>query len=176
MGTSNRFKFVAAVAVILERGDGKILLQKRKGAYAAGFHMLPTGHVDGAESIQQAMARELEEETGIVVHPADLTLVHMTQTAYDQTDELITFFFHTNQFSGKLVNREPHKCESMEWVNPEKLPDTFLFHARHVVNQWNRGDECAVTTFPVNPRRNVTELTQELIDRRRNRPAGPAPK
>jgi mutator protein MutT len=172
----NRFKFVAAVAVIVENEDGKILLMKRKGGYAAGFHMLPTGHVDGAETIQQAMARELAEETGIDVHPASLTLVHMTQTSYDQTDELITFFFHTDQFSGEPENMEPHKCESIEWVDPAKLPDTMLLHARNVVSQWNRGEECGLTSYPVNPRRNVMDLTQEFIDRRRNRQPGPGPK
>ena len=168
-----RFKFVAAVAVVLEREDGKILVQQRKGAYADGFFMVPTGHVDGGETMQEAMARELAEETGIIVHPADLELFHMSHSVYDVNDELITFFFRTDNFTGNGVNREPHKCAGLHWVEPDKLPGPFLIHARQAIRGMDRGDGFGVTSYAIKPRVNIVDLT--LMNQRRPKGPGPAP-
>jgi ADP-ribose pyrophosphatase YjhB (NUDIX family) len=53
------------VSIALSR-DGKLLLVRRgRGAYS-GLWSLPGGHVQAGESLSDAAARELREETGIV--------------------------------------------------------------------------------------------------------------
>ncbi|MBU0800376.1 MAG: NUDIX domain-containing protein, partial [Alphaproteobacteria bacterium] len=156
--SKQRFKFVAAVAVVVERADGKILVQKRKGTFADGFYMLPTGHVDGGETTAEAMARELKEETGIEVFPGDLELFHMSHSAYDTTDELITFFFRTDNYHGEGVNQEPDKCSALEWVDPKKLPQPFLIHAAHAIRVMDDG-MFEMASYPLKPRVNVLQLT-----------------
>jgi 8-oxo-dGTP diphosphatase len=52
---------VAALAV----KDGKILLVKRKYPPGAGKWSLPGGHVELGERLEEAVLRELKEETGV---------------------------------------------------------------------------------------------------------------
>jgi 8-oxo-dGTP diphosphatase len=52
---------VAALAV----KDGKILLVKRKYPPSAGKWSLPGGHVELGERLEEAVLRELKEETGV---------------------------------------------------------------------------------------------------------------
>jgi len=52
---------VAALAV----KDGKILLVKRRYPPSAGRWSLPGGHVELGERLEEAVLRELKEETGV---------------------------------------------------------------------------------------------------------------
>lgn len=52
------------VVMIIERTAGNILLH-RKGWYEPGVYRLPTGGIEAGESIEDALARELTEETGL---------------------------------------------------------------------------------------------------------------
>jgi len=57
---------VGVGAVILD--EGKILLEKRKNAPGKGKWSIPGGLVDLGESIEQAVIREVKEETGLDVY------------------------------------------------------------------------------------------------------------
>ena len=57
---------VGVGAVILD--EGKILLEKRKNAPGKGKWSIPGGLVDLGESIEQAVIREVKEETGLEVY------------------------------------------------------------------------------------------------------------
>ena len=56
---------VGVGAVIVH--EGKILLEKRKSAPGKGKWSIPGGLVELGESIQQAVVREVKEETGLEV-------------------------------------------------------------------------------------------------------------
>src|SRR3954451_8096871 len=45
--------------------DGKVLLTRRARSPAKGFYSLPGGRVEFGESLHQALAREIDEETGL---------------------------------------------------------------------------------------------------------------
>ena len=68
------------VAVLLtpvkERGKYKgILVQQRGIAPAIGEWALPGGHMELGETVEEAAAREMVEETGIVIDPLDINIV-----------------------------------------------------------------------------------------------------
>ncbi|MFJ5922297.1 NUDIX domain-containing protein [Kitasatospora sp. NPDC092948] len=67
--------------VVCVRGD-EVLLIERGWPPFKGFLALPGGHVDPGETSRAAAARELLEETGIRVDPADLVFVGL----YDAPD------------------------------------------------------------------------------------------
>ena len=55
--------FHAAVYGIIRDSTGKILTVKRKNTgYLDGWYGLPAGHIEGIETIKEAMQREIQEE------------------------------------------------------------------------------------------------------------------
>jgi 8-oxo-dGTP diphosphatase len=58
---------VRVVGAVVVRADGKLLLIKRGNEPGRGLWSLPGGHVEPGESDVEAVAREVLEETGLVV-------------------------------------------------------------------------------------------------------------
>ena len=56
---------VAAVTIISR--EGKVLLIRRAGYPGYGLWSVPGGYVDRGEVVEEAAAREIEEETGLLV-------------------------------------------------------------------------------------------------------------
>lgn len=63
-------EFTADVVVVRE--DGHVLLVRRGAEPFEGAWALPGGHLDSGETPLDAAVRELAEETGVRVEPADL--------------------------------------------------------------------------------------------------------
>jgi 8-oxo-dGTP diphosphatase len=64
---------MTVVAVALVDSEGRILLQQRApGRAMAGLWEFPGGKVEAGELPEDALARELEEELGIGIAPADV--------------------------------------------------------------------------------------------------------
>lgn len=57
-----------AVCGILELGDGRIILTRRKFEPMAGMFDLPGGFVDTMETAEDALTREIHEELGLTVN------------------------------------------------------------------------------------------------------------
>jgi len=53
-----------AVSAVIFR-DGKVLLVRRARSPGKGFYSLPGGRVEHGESLHEALAREVDEETGL---------------------------------------------------------------------------------------------------------------
>ena len=61
-----------AVGVLLQDDDSFLLTTRPAGKVYAGYWEFPGGKLDAGESVEQALARELHEELGIEVDPADV--------------------------------------------------------------------------------------------------------
>jgi 8-oxo-dGTP diphosphatase len=63
---------IPVVALALLAADGRVLLQRRKfGAMHGGLWEFPGGKVKPEESLESALVREIREELGIALDPAD---------------------------------------------------------------------------------------------------------
>ncbi|MDX3024933.1 NUDIX hydrolase [Streptomyces acidiscabies] len=111
--------------VIVRDGD-KILLSQRGGPYGHGRWHMPSGKLDRGEALPEGAARELYEETGIIVDPADLQLVQIVHHRQDPEVERIGFFFLAGTWEGDPVNREPDKCMALTWFAADGLPDDII--------------------------------------------------
>lgn len=63
------------VGAVVVGQDGKVLLVKRRFEPSAGYWSLPGGHVEPGETLEEAVLRELLEETGLVGHNPKLLAV-----------------------------------------------------------------------------------------------------
>lgn len=68
------------VAVVIQPVDGQVVLIRRGIEPGVGLLALPGGYMDLGESWQSAAAREMREETGIVIDPAGLVEFRVRST------------------------------------------------------------------------------------------------
>ena len=66
----------ANVGIILSNTQGQVFWARRIGQDAWQF---PQGGIDSAESPEEAMFRELKEETGLNPDDVDLSLIHISE-------------------------------------------------------------------------------------------------
>jgi mutator protein MutT len=106
------------VAFIIRSGD-QILVERRKMTkrLLPGAVALPGGHVDMGEGIDDALARELHEELGIVATRSWLvcTLDHHAE------EWRRLHYFAIDSWTGAIENNE---AESLHWIaidNPSAL-------------------------------------------------------
>jgi 8-oxo-dGTP pyrophosphatase MutT (NUDIX family) len=137
------FSVVPAAYLLLLRGTGpdlEVLLQLRgpgttymAGHWAAGA----AGHIEYAESVTAAAAREAREELGIDLAPEDMTpLCAMQRTVpgcADPIEQRVDFFLTARRWTGEPTVREPEKCTELGWFAPSRPPQPMVPHEGHVL-------------------------------------------
>ncbi len=128
-GAAEAIRYTADVVAV--RPDGRVLLIERGWPPYQGLLALPGGHVDAGETALAAAARELCEETGILVDPADLVFIGV----YDEPDR-----DPRGRYVGvAYLARVPEGTEAVagddaagvEWMSLDALPEELAFdHAR----------------------------------------------
>jgi 8-oxo-dGTP diphosphatase len=100
---------VIEVAVGLLIGpDARFLLTSRPtGKAYAGYWEFPGGKLESGESVEQALRRELQEEIGITIGPAEPWKVSLV----DYPHALVRLHFcKVREWSGELHMREGQSC------------------------------------------------------------------
>jgi 8-oxo-dGTP pyrophosphatase MutT (NUDIX family) len=133
---------LAASVVLLRGGAGalELLLVQRNPAarFMGGVWVFPGGAVDAGETLEQAAARELEEEAGVTL-PAATSLVRWSQWI---TPEAIPIRYDTHFFlapapAGATVRIDGEECVDFRWLAPAAaLEDVALaFPTRRQLEQ-----------------------------------------
>ena len=93
-------------------------------------------------ALDEAAARELKEETGLLVDPADLALVHVihVERGWDQAGQFVLFVFATDTWAGELTNPEPDKHLTAEWVAASGLPTPAFPTSTQALAAYRDGD------------------------------------
>ena len=63
---------IPCVGAVITDDQGRLLFIKRRHAPGAGLWSLPGGRIEPGETDAQALAREIHEETGLVIEPGQL--------------------------------------------------------------------------------------------------------
>ena len=130
-----RFKITPSVYLVLIKNN-KILLSRRYNTgYFDGNYSFPAGHLDGRETFKQATVRETEEETGIVLDPADLELIHIMNRKIPG-DERVDFFFTTKKWQGEPKIMEPKKCDDLSWFELNNLPKNIMPYVKQAIDSF----------------------------------------
>ncbi|MFG2569939.1 NUDIX domain-containing protein [Streptomyces sp. NPDC048567] len=84
----------------------------------------PGGKAEPGEALDEAAARELKEESGLLVDPVGLALVHVIhiEQGRDQAGQFVLFVFATDTWAGELTNAEPDKHLTAQCVPADRLP------------------------------------------------------
>lgn len=106
------------VGVALIDGDGRILVQQRPpGKAMAGLWEFPGGKVEGGETPDAALIRELREELGIDVQQACLAPACFASEALGER-HMILLVYICRKWTGIP---QPLEATALKWVRPIEL-------------------------------------------------------
>jgi ADP-ribose pyrophosphatase YjhB (NUDIX family) len=113
--------FPVVVHTLLLRGQTLLLLRRAKTGYMDGWYALPGGHLQRGERVVDCAIRELREETGIVVQPAELRSAAVLP--YRSADQQgIDFIMTCTSFAGEPYLAEPDRFDDLGWWSIDALP------------------------------------------------------
>ncbi|MGW1228141.1 nucleotide triphosphate diphosphatase NUDT15 [Streptomyces sp. NPDC001515] len=120
------------VGVLVRDGRGRILLGRHHG----GTWELPGGKVDAThESVAEAAARELCEETGIRVGPDEVRILAMLHDAVHGINR-VTMAALVDIGTAVPEVTEPHLIATWRWVRPEELPAPLFDPSAQILAAW----------------------------------------
>jgi len=112
--------FLAVSAAIVR--DGKILVVRRARAPAHGLYTLPGGVVEVGETLIEAVAREVREETAMTVEPVALAGFReaVARDAQDRVERhFVILCFAARWRAGEPVLNE--ELDEARWIDPAEL-------------------------------------------------------
>lgn len=125
-GVSVARPYTEVAVGILLRADGAMLLTTRPpGKVYAGYWEFPGGKLEAGETVEQALRRELVEELGVTIGPAEVWKV----TEHDYPHALVRLHWcKVWQWTGEFEMREGQTMAWQQWpldvrpVLPGALP------------------------------------------------------
>lgn len=119
---------VDAVVFAYQKEDLQVLLIQRKNDPFKGKWALPGGFVEDDESLDAAVSRELEEETGI--HTTDLAQLYtFGQPNRDPRGRAISVSYYTEVNKGDVNPQAASDAAETQWFSMNHLPELAFDHA-----------------------------------------------
>ena len=115
------------VAACLCECDGKLLLLKRlEGKSEGGKWGAPGGKMDEGETILEALAREVFEETGVRIEdPSRLTIVQEFFVRTEKKDFVYHLYRHSFDAEPE-VSLNPHEHTEAQWIGAKEALEMEL--------------------------------------------------
>ncbi len=103
-------------AVIMRVTDGKRVLLGRQAVWPAGMYSVLAGFVELGETLEEAVAREVREETGLAI----ANVRYFASQPWALPDSLMVGF--TAEYAGGELKVDRAELEDAGWYPPEDLP------------------------------------------------------
>jgi ADP-ribose pyrophosphatase YjhB (NUDIX family) len=115
------------VGCVLRDAEGRVLLMRRSDN---GLWGLPGGGVEPGESVAEAVAREVYEETGLTIRPRRLVGVYSDPNRIVRYADGNEYQPVALNFLCELVEGTPRPSDealAVEWFPADALPDDLLW-------------------------------------------------
>jgi ADP-ribose pyrophosphatase YjhB (NUDIX family) len=112
--------FLAVSAAIVR--DGRVLIVRRATRPMLGLYTLPGGVVEAGETLEEAVLREIAEETGLTIAPVGLA--GYRDAIFRDKDKRVERHFVIMAFAARWVAGEPRLNEELHdyhWLTPAEL-------------------------------------------------------
>lgn len=123
---SQNMKLFVAVKAIIVNEKREVLLLREASTYIDGTNIgrydVPGGRIDVTESLEDALSREVMEETGLQVLTSNLVDVHDTfNEKGGETWHIIRLFYQVKCAEGEVVLSKDH--DKYRWVSLDSIND-----------------------------------------------------
>jgi 8-oxo-dGTP pyrophosphatase MutT (NUDIX family) len=117
--TSSDAEFSAG-GVVVRGVDVAVIVPVKRGANGERVLGLPKGHLDGAESAEQAALREVREETGVEAELVDKLgeIEYWYQRRGRRIRKRVAFFLF--EYRGGNLEDHDHEIEQARWLSLEQ--------------------------------------------------------
>ncbi len=127
-----------SVYILVRQGSSILLLHRKNTGWQDNQWSLPAGRHDGGQPLPEAAARELLEETGLIVQPENLEMVHLQHHKSGRdSKEWLGIFFSASDWISTPTLLEPDKHDDLAWF--EELPATMVDYVRQAVENIDLG-------------------------------------
>lgn len=112
--------FLAVSAAIIQ--DGRVLIVRRAATPMLGLYTLPGGVVEAGETLDQAVKREIEEETALKIEP--VALAGYRDAIFRDKENRVERHFVIMAFAARLISGEVRlnaELGDYRWLRPEEL-------------------------------------------------------
>ena len=127
---------VGVQGIILDNSKQKILLGKRKNCFGAGSWGLPGGHLEFGESFEDAIAREMLEETGLIAKRVKVFSAFNTPALPDSHHVQIGCIVEEYEGIPEII--EPDKCEELGFYALDELPSPIFFSSLPILEAYSK--------------------------------------
>lgn len=105
--------------------NNKILLVHRDHEPEKGTWAFPGGYLSWDETVEQAAARELKEETGLEAERLQLIGIRSDESAHDGRQN-VDIYFYTNNVTGEM-KKQSGEIADIRWFDLDELPKYLAF-------------------------------------------------
>jgi len=138
-GFANFFGPVAAVGGLITNDKGQLLLVRRAVDPGKGKWGLPGGFVDRDETIEDALEREVYEETKLVIASRELLMTHPNGYRYGGIIvSVIDMFFLCKVSTEDKIHLDRKELSECRWVDSDsELFEQMAFESNRIaIERW----------------------------------------
>lgn len=132
---TNKFSGKTAAAII-EFPNNKILLVKRGTPVFRGYWALPGGKVEPKETVEEAVFREVKEETGLIV----LIIKKIGEYHEKGENNGIEYDYYPTCFLVKpekgKIKRQKQEIEKIKLFEIKEIPKKLAFKHSSMIKDW----------------------------------------